>query len=105
MHFRKGKSNTFGQDFESSSGEDAIIDSSMHAFFQRGEVEKCMPFMTVYERVWKRLQKRGILNMKAEFPEKQLASSNVIEIEFRHVLVQAYHFFNIEHNLLNRDWR
>ena len=39
MHFRKGKSNTFGQDFETSSDEDAIIDSSMHAFNQRGKVE------------------------------------------------------------------
>ena len=40
--------------------------------------------------------------MKAEFPEKQLASSNVIELEFRHVWCKLIIFFNIEDNLLNR---
>ena len=90
-------------DFETSSDEDAIKDSSTWAFKQRKEVEKCMPFVTGLQRVWKRLQNRGILNMKAVFPQKELSSVNLTEPEFRNVLMKAYHSFKIEDNKLNRE--
>ena len=64
-------------DFETSSDEDAIKDSSTWAFKQRKKVEKCMPFVAGLQRVWKRLQNRGILNMKAVFPKKELSSVNL----------------------------
>ena len=59
-------------DFETSSDEDAINESSKWAFKQLTNVEKCMPVVTALQRVWKRLQNRGIINMKAIFPEKEL---------------------------------
>ena len=90
-------------DFETSSDEDALKDSSIWAFQQRKKVEKCMPFVTGLERVWKRLQKRGMLNMKATFPLKALSSRNITETEFRNALMNAYHSFNIEDNKMNRE--
>ena len=90
-------------DFETNSDEDAIKDSSVYAFSQRKKVEKCMSFMESLQRVWKRLQNRGILNMEAEFPEKQLSTMNLTEVEFRNVLMKAYNSFNIVETKVNRE--
>ena len=90
-------------DFETSSDEDAIKDSSTWAFKQHKKVEKCLPFVAGLQRVWKRLQKRGILNMKAVFPKKELSSVNLTEPKFRDILLTTYRSFNIEDNKLNRE--
>lgn len=89
--------------FETSSDEDAIKDSSKWAFGTREKVEKCIPFVSGLKRVWKRLQSRGILNMKAIFPEKYLSSANITESDFRGALLKAYRSFKIEDNKMNRE--
>ena len=89
--------------FETSSNEDALKDSSKWAFTQRKNFEKCMSFVEGLERVWKRLQKRGMLNMEAAFPWKELSFSNITETQFRYTLLKAYHSFNIEDNNMNRE--
>ena len=90
-------------DFETSSDEDAFKDASTWVFQQRKKVEKCMPFVTGLERVWNRLQKRGMLNMKAAFPLEQLSSVDITESKFVDTLMKAYHSFNIEDNRMNRE--
>ena len=90
-------------DFEISSDEAALKDSSIWAFQQRKNVEKCIPFVTGLERVWKRLQKRGMLNMNATFPLNELTSGNITESQFRSALMKAYHSFDIEDNKMNRE--
>ena len=89
--------------FETSSNEDALKESSKWAFGQRKNVEKCMPFVEGLQKVWKRFQKRGMLNMKAAFPWKELSTSNITETQFRDTLLKAYHSFNIEDNNMNRE--
>ena len=78
-------------DFEKDSHYDAIRDAALWVYQQKPGIVKCMPFGCGLFRVWKRLQSRGFLSKKAEFPfRSNQHADNTSEEEFQRILLKEY---------------
>lgn len=78
----------FDDAFSALHADDAIEDSTNGPFSWRGGIVKCIPWFTALQRIWRKLQIRGVIGMQA-FPLNNEEAETISKDDFIEILKKA----------------
>lgn len=75
----------FESEFSDLHANDAIEDSTSGPYLWKNEITKCIPWYKALQRIWRKLQIRGVIGME-DFPLSDAEANNVSRADFVHIL-------------------